>query len=553
MLWGYLFLEGTTPHQYWYSGYTLNTSDNCVYSSWVQNSASGHFWERNLFTSEPSSSVKFNIYYYLLGQISNVTGITATTLLHLMRLLLIPALVLTSWWFIRLQLTQVYQQRIALLLVCFSAGFGWLFWLFSQTRRWTGPDLWQPESTTYGSMLWSQHFLLPLILMLLSLGLLQLAERQRSFYLAVGAGLCLLILSNIHGYDLIPLSVTWTLFVGSQLLSNSPRDYGIIARGAVAGLIALPGVLYMLWVIKQDTVFATRVAVPTLSPRLWIYGIGYGSLLLIIMLSMLFDARRRYNKRTDSSLLGTELAADTLPRDSFWLLSCWILGHAISAYLPLPYQRKLVMGWHFPLAILAGYYAYFLLRRLGLVNWRGIGILTIACAGSPIVLTFNAAKMLNDPSYGFGGKQFLTLPELQALTWIRENTDLEAVVQPLPCVTVSPQGQSTKMLTLGDLVPALTGRRVHAGHWGETPEYPQLAERWAKYLDQHGDLLQVQQRDFISESRVDYLLLYAFPLQVGGPRIMNALDIESIPNYLIPVYSTPDQSIMILRVDRERL
>src|SRR5207248_10882570 len=92
------------------------------------------------------------------------------------------------------------------------------------------------------------------------------------------------------------------------------------------------------WFYRREPVFPHRLAIETLSPPFRLYLKGYGLLLPLAAYGLLALLRSRGVRAQPHALL----------------LPVWVVAGFAIAYLPVPFQRKLVMGLHFPLALLAG-------------------------------------------------------------------------------------------------------------------------------------------------------------------------------------------------------
>src|SRR5881394_1444066 len=62
-------LQGARPDLGRFVGFGYNLDDGFVYLSWMRQAADGHFFQSNLFTSEPQSPHLFNFFFLLLGNI----------------------------------------------------------------------------------------------------------------------------------------------------------------------------------------------------------------------------------------------------------------------------------------------------------------------------------------------------------------------------------------------------------------------------------------------------------------------------------------------------
>src|SRR6185503_19655787 len=100
-LYGYS-LQGSQPSRSWYSGFAYNISDSSVYLSWIRQASDGHFFQRNLFTTEAQHGNQFNIFFLSLGLLVRITGLPPQVIYHVTRFILGLALLLSVWWLLGL-------------------------------------------------------------------------------------------------------------------------------------------------------------------------------------------------------------------------------------------------------------------------------------------------------------------------------------------------------------------------------------------------------------------------------------------------------------------
>src|SRR5678815_4273837 len=76
-------LRGSQPSRTWYSGFAYNPADSSVYLSWMRQASDGHFFQRNLFTTEPQHGKQFNIFFLTLGFLVRITGLPPSAIYHI--------------------------------------------------------------------------------------------------------------------------------------------------------------------------------------------------------------------------------------------------------------------------------------------------------------------------------------------------------------------------------------------------------------------------------------------------------------------------------------
>lgn len=546
-------------------GYNLD--DSCVYLSWMRQAADGAWLARNLFTTDPQHGTIINPLFLLLGRLARITGVSLPLLYQASRLFLGFLLLLATWRLIRLLLRGPATQRLALLLVCASSGLGWLPLWWNAPAIQTPIDKWQPESITFLSLYLSPLFCGALLLQVAVIGLLYSAAETGKTSHAAAAGACGFLLGLVHTYDILSLSVVWIGFMISSLAAAQtwirftiyappPSSDRFLARlwlqGLLAGCLAAPAAAIMFYQFRTETVFARRVNVPTPAPSpIWVAA-GYGLLLALAILGALLAVRIR---------IGTvKSVEEELPtRSATQLLGIWALLNVTVSYLPgAPFQRKLLQGAHFPIAILAAVGLSHLLMHLRDRTDRRQARLAGALVLLVLSLTnlrFMARDMENDQinrAQTMLQRPYLNAGEYAAVEWITRSTPSHAAFQPLPWIAQSPEGRvgvfDTSVASFG---PGLTGHAVYCGHWGETPDFGARLGEMARFL--RPDEPEAARQALLARMKVQYLI---FSQKDPGDRMADLLvpmfrGLTPVPNYLVRVYSNPDADVY--RVDQGSL
>lgn len=476
-------IVGARPALGWFSGFTFNVADNCVYLAWMRQAADGDVFQRNLFTTESQHGWQVNVFFFGLGTLSRVTGLPLALAYHLARLAMGFVLLRTVWWLLNLLLVPERARRAAFLLVCVAAGLGWLPGLW--TRSIDGPvDIWQPESVTFLALYLFPLFALALTLMVGMIGWLWIAERDRSIRPAVYAGFCGLLLGNVHTYDVVTVAAIWGSYLVVRAVLERRIDRHGWARALVAAALTSVSTVYTAYVISTEPVFWQRMTVPTASPSLGWYLLGYGLVLaLAVPGAFVGSSHEVFRQRTPGP---------RVLQDSRVLLVVWAVVNLAIAYLPVPFQRKLVMGEHIALAMLAGAGVWWLTELAGAVRIVDVGArrlgyraLLVVAALVPLTNVRSLARDIDDLTVNRGPvRRFLYAGEVAALRWIRQHGEPGTSIQPLPWVVSGADGRAAFFdYSIACFAPALTGHPVNAGHWGETPDFMTRMMRWAQLTE----------------------------------------------------------------------
>ena len=361
----YLFGVSVTPPGYRFLGLTHNIDDGAVYLSWIRQAADGHVLIRNHFTNESQPGGSFNVLFLAMGGFARLTHLSCIDACHVFRILLGIGLLFAIFKFSGLFISDRRARLLLVPLVGLSSGIGWLI---PGAGFPIGPvDVWQPEAITFLSIYLNPLFIAGLLLMLGSLHHLILMERTGRARHAVAAGLFLLVLGNVHTYDVLTVACVWTAYVATRAILERTINWRGVALSMLACIVALPSLAYQFHIYQADAIFRARANTVIASPPITSYFAGYGLILLTAIAGavMLFVEQRRAQDRNDGL------------RYPFLLPVVWsVVGFAIP-YIPMAQQRKLIMGLHIPLCILAAVVIARLGAKLKPVIATGLGCILL--------------------------------------------------------------------------------------------------------------------------------------------------------------------------------
>ncbi|MES2461333.1 MAG: hypothetical protein V4671_12185, partial [Armatimonadota bacterium] len=268
-----------------------------------------------------------------------------------------------------------------------------------------------------------------------------------------------------------------------------------------------------------------------------------------------------------------DVAGRGVEGEALRLLLTWaVVGIAVS-YIPISFQRKMLMGAHIPWAILAGCGLAALAARLS-GDFPKIAIVTAVALAMPSNALF-LNRDIGRLQINVGStphRPYLTNDEDKALTWLRQNT------KPSDTVLVSPDPTSHLRFPgnvlpglfllyphLSVYVPAYAGNIVYDGHWSETPSFVTKLGKTRRFFRAETD--DAFRQNLLQENRIRYILyvnaLGSGPLKnAAGETLTEPSETapyfvpvpwpqSEVPPYLSPVYQNDE--LTIFAVDPTKL
>ncbi|HEX9995623.1 MAG TPA: hypothetical protein VGB45_00645 [Abditibacterium sp.] len=476
-----------------WGGLLGSADDQNVHLMWARQAQDGHFFFRDLFTTESLISgdkpLFWNVLPALMGVLTRIFGVDVAFPYHFLRVALAAW---GLWQFHQLVLTFTNHEAkwsrariIALFLLAFTTGSGFLaslpgFSRFIFIDRADGNFPLMPEAFFALSA-----FAYPLNVA--SFGLLALVFRKTiEKQGAAVAFFAALLLGNIHTYDALPLLLTlgiWTLW---------QRKTGLkVVLAAMAGAI-LP-VIYQFLVFSGSEEFRLKALTPTAAPEI--------VSLLVSLAPLLVLAALGWKKWRDFP------AAP--------LLLIWILATFVLIYTPVSFARKMLEGVQIPLVVLAAIGLSEILSRIPSAGARKIGaalVLGVLALSPTQYLNWIWNNTLQNNSARWGVLMpplALSRGDAAALQFLNQQKEKGAVL----CLPY-----------LGSYVPRASGKWTYAGHWAETlhfkkEKFPNVARFY------RGEMSDAEAREFLKINRIRWIVEGQFEREFrgGAPSELNLL------------------------------
>jgi len=465
----YLLAWRAAGTDYVFGGFLLNPIDGNTYLAKMLQGWQGDWRFKLPFTADPGAGAYLFLFYLGLGHLARLFNLSLLTTFHLTRLAGAAFLLWTLWRYFGQVFTAARPRKMAFALAALGSGMGWLLVLSGTPTS----DFWVAETYPFLSSYINPHF--PIGLALVLWLLMPPLDRAIGGWrlAAIGAGALVLSMINPFGVVIALMvlggDLTWRLVAKSW-------SWAAFWRLLTVALLGLPVLAYDVWVTVVDPVFAGWNAQNlTPSPLVWDVLISLSPALLLAIAGLWGVLRKR--GRDEFQGLGSA--------SNFRSLFLWVGLGFILMYLPLGLQRRFMLGLYVPVAGLAALGLEILAaNRPRRYRFLIVATFFLACLTN-LMIVFAGLQVANNHNPAF----FLTRAEYQALDWINENTQSEALI------LASPE--------MGLFIPAYTGRRVIYGHPFETVD----AENQEAAVTQFyaGKLSETQMQDFVVERRVDYV------------------------------------------------
>ncbi|MEN6641811.1 MAG: hypothetical protein ABFE08_05135 [Armatimonadia bacterium] len=450
-----------------FSGFLWGVDEGNVYLTWMRQASEGEIFFRNQYAAVPENPRFVNLFLQLGGRLAGLLNIDLRIMWHVLRLLG-GGFLLIAFYLLTAELTRDRVARwAALALASLGSGFGWLVavnWPQSGLHPVDVGVSWQvqPEAVTFPSLLLNGLFTTSMALMCLTFLYALRALRDNDRRATVYAGLCLLVLGNIHTYDVFPVWLALIAWVVAGGIGNGESGIGRgLKRLLPVFLVGLPTVLYALYATFSDPAFLAKGLTPTPAFRFLDYAVAYGLPGLL-------------------ALGGAILVFTRFPIPNSRFPMLWGLSNALVLLIPVSFQRKMIEGLHLPLCILAGFAVSWLATTItrGLRD-RG----KHKQAMERVVLTVCAVVVFSIPSNALFVSQALHSAKTN-------NSELLAVLQP-PIYLEPEDAQAMQWLAtntqktdvilsssfMGSYIPTYCPAKVWVGHWAETLNFgDRLAE-----------------------------------------------------------------------------
>jgi len=487
--------ERATPPSRVFLGFPFMPTDHYQYAAFIRQAAEGRFFMENLFTSETQGGVFVMLYYWILGTVSRLAGLSTIATWLVFQVVVGFIYILMFWVFTRHYVEPRGRRIGAVLIFCFAGGLDWVFVLVSRVSQ-GAAALTEPYGTywnwaTFGSLS-VPNWIWGAFLMTLAL---HLALRGRAW--AGALIMPVLWLSHHHTgmvayltFGLLPLAPAVTALCR---LESIPWDKVRSRLGlALPSLLSFAAVAaYLLWAGK-DPVFAANAAASSqwkvfFTP--WWYPITYGLLLPFAWFGIRSMARER------------SAAGD--------VCLSWLVAAVFLSINPIAGGAK---------------YQFLVFPPLVLLAARGLSVVRDSSPAAarrmrdPLIAGLVVVGLFSNAPVSLVLRKIAAFDEANAYS---SAADLAA----MRWLEGQPQGVVLSFPSTGALVPWRTGHKAYIGHWFMTINYATKQREMQGFFAP--SVPTAAKADFLQRSGMDYVYHGPAEAQAGGV-IDPALPLERV-------------------------
>ena len=472
----YKLAEISMPSGMVFMGFIGPNQDPNSYLAWCKQAQEGKLLFEDKYTTEKQNRHFFHPYFLAVGRIAMLFGINIETAYEMSRLFLGFCLLLIIYIFSIVYFGTSGDAQIkrifAFLFASIISGFGWVFPgsvvdKLENMFNLKPVDLWVTEGFTFLTILIRPLFSLTQILILLFFIFLYISRKNRKLIYSCLSGFCLFFIGLVHPYDLVTIYLAVAIYLFLQFRFYREDIRFTLVSSLLPIVFSLPVLLYEYLLFTGNSVFSKWSETITVSPNPLAYIIGYGILLIFAVIIIPFV----YNRRRDIDML---------------ILS-WVFAVAILVYMPLNFQRRLIMGIQVPLALLT-VEAIFHIIKLKSIRINKIVIFSV-------LLIISVPSNIRYVTYSiFHAKRYylnynISGGDFAALKWIDTNIPSEATI--------------LSSFTTGLYIPGRTGNKVYVGHWDQTIDLSRKLTMVRGYYS--GNMDYKERIKFLKENGINYV------------------------------------------------
>ena len=479
----YIYGFSLSSPQQQFSGFVIGVEDMNSYLAKMRLGSEGGWLFYLPYTAEPHQGAYIYGFYLLLGKVTHLSNLSAVLIYHLARLIFGLGLLLTIYYFVAYFLADIQQRRFAFLLVGLGSGLGWLLTLLGLIPRLGLPlDLYVPEGFVFLVLLHLPHLALAESLLLLAMLLVLQSWQNQGWKRSLWAGSALLGMSIIATFYLAVfvavLGLTWLWLWLTHRLKISV--WPALVKIVLPVIIAFPISAYYAYVFATNPIFgAWGQQNKVLSPPVWHYLFAYG----LLALPAIYGGWLLHRLSSQSGPVFAPHKA--------WFLILWALIFPILVYIPFNLQRRFVVGAQLPLAILATYALFTLVKRWRPSQKTGLTFGNLLLGSSLVFYSLTNLFILVGSIITIRSQHppiFQTQAQLMAMRWLAQQTTGEIVLS---------SHES------GNVLPVYANIRTFVGHGSETVNVEEKRTQVHTFFNQ--DTADAWRIDLLKQFQIRYL------------------------------------------------
>lgn len=472
-----IFAVIATPEgQVWTGRTYFPPGDHFVYISYIEQIKNGANILQDLYSAKGETAPMINLFWMSLGYLARFTGLSSLAIMHLSRVLLMPAMLLALYLLIAYFFKNILERKIAFLLSVFGGGVGvWVYPLtdiFTKGREivdYIPIDFNVSEAFVFLSSYYSAHFVASLALFFFIILASLMALEKKKLKYAVYAGCAGFLLLNFHPFSFVVFGYIFAAYFLYLLWKDRSAGLFLFKYFLIFGIIAMPAAIYHLYMMStpwwQNQIWNSNTEAPNI-----VYVVfGYGLLLFFSILSVY-------------KVIKKEIKVSHAP-----FLIIWFLGQLALIFLPISVQRRFLEGYDVLLAILATPFIMRVIqKRPWLIKGRAFPALVFIVLFS---LSFVLVVYFDFSNYTKRVPLiYISRDNLEAMEALREYT--------------APDDLILADLYSGNTIPGIAMRHVFAGHGAETINFKYKLDaltRFGKSTDYDERLA------ILKNNKIDYL------------------------------------------------
>lgn len=433
--------------------HSIAYGDMNVYLSYIQQVKDGKYLFDTLFTGAQADLLMFRPDWLLIGLLGKLFYLSPLFTFHLARILLSGLLLVIVYIFIKYLFQETIKSKFIFLLFSFTTGIGlWLilpiqlFFKDYVTTLFWPIDFWIPEAFIFLSIINSPHFIFSWILLTLAYLLYlfiidtSIVKNTRFIY-AFYLGVVLFILFLSHPFHILTVVSVFLIHFFYICLKNKKFEPIIFYHLVIAGAIGFFGIYYHLYYLGNDWLTAVKAwqnSTPT--PNFLMILAGFILLPLAVLELYKWMANRK-----------------DLDFKKVFVVILFVITPVL-AYLPFPWQRRMLQGWQLPVYLLAGNWlwykwGHYITKKKFYFSYKFIFILLFFLF---ILLPSSLYNIIRDGYYYQTKKEsfYYTANYYTGLKNLRLLTDGTSIIFSHP--------------SSGNYIVGVTGRHVLVGHGVES-------------------------------------------------------------------------------------